>query len=203
MALTLVAHDGFTGVADTPIAGRTPDIVSAGGVWAEDGDDGSHKISSGGNRITNTALPRSYINDSLNADQAVAVTVHNNGSLFLLARFSLGATDLYTFSGYALEWAGTDFKLYECAGGGVSKSNWTQIGTFSPSFVAGDEMYIEDVGTGLVAKINGVTRITVTDASHAAGQVGILADFGGDGYADNYKTYHDTGIVRRWILGTH
>ena len=195
MALTLVAHDGFTGSAGATIAGRTPDTANGGGVWVEEIAGTSHKISSGGDKLVNTNTPRSYVNDSLAADQAVSVNVYNSGSLFLLARLTLGTTELYTYAAYTMEWAGTSIKIYECAGGGSSKSNWTQIGSATRTLVAGDEMRLEVVGTSVVGKINGSAVISTTDGARTSGQVALFTDFGGDGYVDNYKTYQDAGAA--------
>lgn len=65
--------------------------------------------------------------------------------------------------------ANGDLVLYYVNAGSFNQIDVTNVG----SIVAGDVVYLEAQGTTLVAKVNGVTKITKTDASLATGKPGI------------------------------
>jgi hypothetical protein len=190
MALTLVAHDGFGGSEFTNLSGRTPDTVSAGGVWVNDA--GSHRLGTGGAKVGHVGTARSYISDTLNADHACSMDLFTRASYVgVLARYTIGSTSDYDFVCYLATWQVSGITLWELAGGSNNIGHWSSLGTASPSFSAGDTLYIEAVGSSLAVKVNGVSVITVTDSAHAAGNGAIFTDTAGDNYADNYKTYQE------------
>ena len=193
--MTLVAHDGFSGTEFSALAGRTPDTVSGGGTWVTDAT--GLRLATGGTKVGNTTIGRSYLNDALNANQAAALDIHIRNadapSCGVCVRYTTGATANYNFVGYFVGWTTSGVTLYELAGGSDNLLHWSSLGTATPSFTAGDTLYLEVVGSALVVKVNGSTVISTTDSAHSTGQVALYSGDGGDGFGDNYKTYQDTG----------
>jgi hypothetical protein len=206
MAMTLVSHDGFGGaVSFTSLSGRTPDILSGGGTWVVEFGTLRHGSTAAMLAAVNTGgAARGYISDVLADKQAISADFHLRGSYrTLLARFTTGSVLAYDFSGYMVSWEVGGLTLWELAGGSNNAAHWSSLGTASPSFSAGDVVYLECDGSQITVKVNGVSQISVVDSGHASGSVGVFSDLSSDDWLDNVKTYQDLGIVRRWILGTH
>jgi hypothetical protein len=195
MAFVLVAHDGFSGTEFTSLHGRSPDTVDNGGDWVT--DVGNNRLATGGTKVGNANVARSYIADTLAADQAVELDIHiRAGQMGVCVRVTTGHAGNYNFAGYLATWDATSLKLYECAGGGSDNtSGWSELGSATPSFSAGDVLRLQVVGTGFVVSVNGAQQISTSDSAHASGQAFLNSGDGGDGYGDNYKTYEDTGVL--------
>jgi hypothetical protein len=208
VAWTLKYSDTFTDTQYTA-------LPTHNAAWAQDTANGTWRIStngtSAGTSVSTTA--RAYLTGASvpSANQA--------------AQFSMAGTSLQREQGLVLRftedatlsfWGGIGYVAYVELGdvlyvhrldGGGSH---TQIASAAYLPITGDVLRFEIIGTGLEVFINGVSLLTVTDATHASGTVGMWCgssiDDSGNMSVDNFAAYEDAGggsfiAARNRIIG--
>lgn len=115
----------------------------------------------------------------------ITITAATTTSMGILARADVTATNYYLLRNNGSSW-----NLFTNLAG-----TFTSIGSYSAAAVNGDVMRIQCIGTTIKAIINGVERISVTDASITTGlYAGVRSTQSSTTRYDNF-TAADTGIT--------
>jgi hypothetical protein len=140
----------------------------SGGVWVQ--RTGTATVST--NRVTTsnrTDDTESYWSTAVTDDQYSQAVVTNNGTgqysdAGVATRIATGAHSHYML---VIDQQNGDLALYRASAG-----SFATLGTYAAGTGTGT-LRLESVGSSHTGYLNGVPRITVTDATHTSGRVGI------------------------------
>jgi hypothetical protein len=186
-------YDQFMGTSGTDLTAHAPD---AGGTWVNEFNTGTTLLqiaaSGTGASASNTVSGSGAIyhnTTTLGPTQAAQVVVQQGNSgagkrLGLFLRRTPGA-----LNSYLLQIAdGTIVRIYRQTGGA-----FTQLQSLNSTFVPGDVLRFEAIGSSLVGYKNGVSVVSATDTTYTTGISGLYADVGTTllEVFDSFRAYDD------------
>lgn len=186
--------DTFTDVQFTRLRDHTPDqghgwTDCTFNAWRTDLTGTFAEVASGGAiSINNTPLGRNQACQvELRSDDIHGVLSRARGESTVEGSEDQSATLCGYFARF--EFVSEVLQLFR-----IDNGVRTQLGgDVSQTYSANMVLRIECIGTSIVLLLDGVIKITQTDATYENGKVGLYVPLGGDGQVDNLRGYHWAG----------